>query len=57
MYAVRVKATAKPSDLHEFHPSSAAISEFDDDEEIISERREKQQHRGAEDIEMNARMS
>jgi hypothetical protein len=33
MYAVRVKPTAEPSDLHEFRPSSAAISEFDDDEE------------------------
>jgi hypothetical protein len=53
MYAVRVKPTTKPSDLHEFRPSSAAISEFNDDEEIVLERRCKQQRERDEDTEMN----
>jgi hypothetical protein len=41
MYTIRVKSTGKPFDLHEFRPSSTAISEFDDDEEIEPERRGK----------------
>jgi uncharacterized protein YjbK len=49
MYAIRVKSTAKPSDLHEFRPSSVAILEFDDDEEILPERRGKHQGRRDED--------
>jgi hypothetical protein len=53
MYVVRVKPTAEPSDLHEFRPSSAVISEFDDDEEIVPERRRKQQCGRDEDTEMN----
>jgi hypothetical protein len=53
MYVVRVKPTAEPSDLHEFCPSSAAISEFDDDEEIVPKRSRKQQHGRDEDTEMN----
>jgi hypothetical protein len=53
MYVVRVKSTAKPFDLHEFHPSSAAISEFDDDVEIVLERKRKQQRGKDEDTKMN----
>jgi hypothetical protein len=53
MYAVRVKPTAEPSDLQEFHPSSAAISEFDDDEEIVPDRKRKQQCGRDEDTEMD----
>jgi hypothetical protein len=53
MYAVRVKPTAEPSDLHEFRPSSTTISEFDDDEEIVPERRRKQQCGRDEDTKMN----
>jgi hypothetical protein len=53
MYAVRVKPIAEPSNLHEFHPSSAAISEFDDDEEIVPDRKRKQQRGRDEDTEMN----
>jgi hypothetical protein len=53
MYAVRVKPTSEPSDLHEFRPSSAAISEFDDDEEIVPDRKCKQQRGRDEDTEMN----
>jgi hypothetical protein len=53
MYAVRVKPTAEPSDLHEFRPSSAAISEFDDDEEIVPDRKRKQQRARDEDTEMD----
>jgi hypothetical protein len=53
MYAVKVKPTAEPSDLHECRPSSAAISEFDDDEEIVRERRCKQQCGRDMDTEMN----
>jgi hypothetical protein len=48
-----VKLTAEPSDLHEFRPSSAAILEFDDDEEIVLERKCKQQRGRDEDAEMN----
>jgi hypothetical protein len=53
MYAIRMKPTAEPSDLHEFHPSSAAISEFDDDVEIVLERKRKQQRGKDEDTKMN----
>jgi hypothetical protein len=53
MYAIRVKPTAEPSDLQEFRPSSAAISEFDDDEEIVPDRKRKQQRTRDEDTEMN----
>jgi hypothetical protein len=53
MYAVRVKLTAEPSDLHEFRPSSAAISEFNDDEEIVPDRKRKQQRGRDENTEMN----
>ena len=53
MYAVRMKPTTEPSDLHEFCPSSATISKFDDDEKTVLDRKCKQQHRKDEDTEMN----
>ena len=39
MYAITVKPTAEPSDLHEFRPSSAGISEFNNEEEIVLEKK------------------
>ena len=53
MYVVRVKPTVKPSDLNEFHPTSVAISKFNDDEEIISEKKCKQQRGRDEDNKIN----
>ena len=53
MYVVRVKPTAKPFDLHEFFPSSAVILEFDDDEEIVLDKKLRQQCGRDEDTEMN----
>ena len=42
IYAITVKPTVEPSDVHEFCPSSAGKSEFDDDEEIVPERKRRQ---------------
>ena len=53
MYAVKVKSTGESLDLFEFHPSGAAISKFDDHEEIVPERRGKQQRQKVEDTKMN----
>ena len=43
---------AEPSYLQEFHPFSAAILEFDDEEEIVPERKRRQPRQRDEDIEM-----
>ena len=53
MYAIRIKPIVKPSNLHEFSPSSATILEFDDNEEIVSERKRKQERKRDEDTKMN----
>ena len=41
MYVARVKPTVEPFNLHEFHPSNIAMSEFDDDEKIVLHRKRK----------------
>ena len=51
LYAVRMKPT-EPSDLQEFRPSGAAISKFDDKEEIVLERKRRQPRRRDEDTKM-----
>ena len=42
LYAVKVKPATEPSDLQELCPSSASISEFDNNKEIVPERKCRQ---------------
>ena len=50
--AIKVKPAAEPSDLYEFYHSSVCISEFDDEEEIVPERKRRQIRRRDEDTKM-----
>jgi hypothetical protein len=42
LYATKVNPAAPPSDLEEFRPSTAGISEFDDEDEIAPTKKRKQ---------------
>ena len=53
MYAITMKPTAEPSNLHEFCPSSIGISKFDDEEEIIPKRKRRQPRRRDDNTNMS----